>query len=136
MGSLKRSASKGLHASRQGVTELELATQRRAQDHGQLVEFEREAFLSFQGDGRVARERVPDLDQQLAGHRGGGDVAAAFSGEEFPAPLAQERGTAAAQDGLSALDEEMAVSERPLLPTPSLMFLAVPLWRWPGLSPM
>ena len=86
MGKLKCSASKGLHASRQGVTEPELATQRRAQGHGQLVKFESEAFLSFQHDGRVAREQVPDLEQQLAGNSGGGDMAVAFSGEEFPAP--------------------------------------------------
>ena len=72
------------------------------------MEFESEAFLSFQGGGRIAREHVPDLDQQLAGHGGDGDMAAAFSGEEFPAPLAQGCGAAAAQNGLSALGQEMA----------------------------
>ena len=108
IGSLKRSASKGLDASGQGVTKSELAAQGRAQHHGELVEFESEAFVGFQRGGRVAREHVPDLDQEFAGHGGDGDIAVAFSGEEFPAPLAQGRGAAHAQNGLSALDEEMA----------------------------
>ena len=90
IGSLKRSASKRLDASGQGVTKLELAAQRGAQHHGELVEFESEAFVGFQRGGRVAREQVPDLDQEFAGHGGDGDIAVAFSGEEFPAPLAQE----------------------------------------------
>ena len=98
---------KGVKAGRQAVTKPKLATQRRAECRGQLVEFESEAFLGFQGGGRIARQHVPDLDQQLAGHRGDGDIAAAFSGEEFPAPLAQGGAAAATQNGLSALDEQM-----------------------------
>ena len=108
MGSLKGSTSKSAEASGQGVPKSELAAQRHAQHHGQLVEFEREAFVGFQGGGRVAREQVPDLDQEFASHGGDGDIAVAFSGEEFPAPLAQGRGAAHTQNGLSALDEEMA----------------------------
>ena len=108
IGNLKGSASKCADASGQGVTKSELAAQRSAQHHGKLVEFESEAFVGFRGDGRVAREHVPDLDQELAGNGGNGDVAVAFSGEEFPAPLAQGRGAAHAQNGLSPLDEEMA----------------------------
>ena len=72
------------------------------------MEFEGETFVGFQGDGRVAREHVPNLDQEFASHGGNGNVAVAFSGEEFPAPLTQGRGAAHAQNGLSALDEEMA----------------------------
>ena len=67
-----------------------------------------EAFIGFQRGGRVPREQVPDLDQELAGKGSDGDIAVAFSGEEFPAPLAQSCGAAHAQNGLSALDEEMA----------------------------
>jgi hypothetical protein len=47
IGSLKRSASERLDASEQGVTKLELAAQRGAQHHGELVEFESEAFVGF-----------------------------------------------------------------------------------------
>ena len=72
------------------------------------MEFESEAFVGFQRGGRVAREHVPDLDQEFASDGGDGDIAVAFSGEEFPAPLAQGRGAAIAQNGLSALDEKMA----------------------------
>ena len=55
----------------------------------------------------------------------------------FRAPLAQGRGAPHPQNGLGPLDEEMAeVRPRPLLPTPSLIFLSLPLWRWPGLGPM
>ena len=108
IGSLKRSASKCADAIGQGVTKSELVAQWRAQHHGQLVEFESEAFVGFQRSGRVAREHVPDLDQEFAGKGGDGDIAVAFSGEEFPAPLAQGRGAAHAQNGLSPLDEEMA----------------------------
>jgi hypothetical protein len=107
-GGLKGSASKLLDALEQSVAELEFATQGGSEGHGQLVEFESEAFVGFQGGGRVAREHVPDLDQELAGNGGNGDVAVAFSGEEFPAPLAQGSGAAHAQNGLSPLDEEMA----------------------------
>ena len=56
-----------------------------------------DAFLGFQGGGRVAREHVPDLDQELAGQGCDGDIAVAFSGKEFPAPLAQGRGAAHAK---------------------------------------
>ena len=136
IGSLKRSVSKDLDASGQRVTKSELAAQGRTQDHGQLVEFESEAFVGFQRGGRVTREQVPDLDQEFAGHCGDGDIAVAFSSEEFPAPLAQERGAAHAQTSLSALDEEMADVPTASFATPRLMFLPVPLWRWPGLSPM
>ena len=109
IGRLKRSASERLDASGQRVTKSELAAQRRAQHHGQLVEFESEAFVGFQRGGRVAREHVPDLDQEFASNGGDGDIAVAFSGEEFQAPLAQGRGAAIAQTGLtSALDEKMA----------------------------
>jgi hypothetical protein len=63
---------------------------------------------------------VPDLDQEIASHGGDGDIAVAFSGEEFPAPFAPGRGAAIALNGLSALDEEMVgLSPRPFLPTPS-----------------
>ena len=51
---------------------------------------------------------MPDLDQELARHGGDGDIAAAFAGKEFPAPLAQRGGPAHAQNGLRALDEEVA----------------------------
>jgi hypothetical protein len=105
---LKGSASKRVDASGQGVAKLELATPRRAQCQGELVEFESEAFVGFQRGERVTREHVPDLDQELAGKSSDGDIAVAFSGEEFPAPLAQGCGAAHAQNGLSALDEEMA----------------------------
>jgi len=108
IGSLKGSTSKNAGASGQGLTKSELVAQRLAQHYRQLVEFESEAFIGFQGGGRVAREHVPDLHQELAGKGGDGDIAVAFSGEEFPAPLAQGRGAAHAQNGLSALDEEMA----------------------------
>jgi hypothetical protein len=81
---------------------------------------------------RVAREHVPELDQQLAGDGGDADMAAAFSG-----PIGQGRGAPHPQNGLGPLDEEMAeVRPRPLLPRPSLIFLSLPLWRWPGLGPM
>src|ERR1700675_811332 len=105
---LKGSASKLLDALEQSVAELEFAAQGASEAHGQLVEFESEAFVGFQGGGRVAREHVPDLNQELAGHSGDGDIAVAFSGEEFPAPLAQGCGAAHAQNGVSALNEEMA----------------------------
>ena len=96
-----------LMQSEQGVTKSELVAQRLAQGHGQLVEFESEAFVGFQRGGRVAREHVPDLHQELASEGGDGDIAVAFSSEEFPAPLAQGCGAAHAQKGLSTLDEEM-----------------------------
>ena len=104
IGSLKGSASKGLDAIGQGVAKSELAAQWRAQHHGELVEFESEAFVGFQRGGRIAREHVPDLDQEFAGH-GGDGTSVAFSGE---VPLAQDGGGAHAQNGLSPLDEEMA----------------------------
>ena len=105
---LKSSAPKLLDALEQSVAELEFGAQGASEAHGQLVEFESEAFVGFQGGGRVAREDVPDLDQELAGHSGDGDIAVAFSGEEFPPPLAQGCGAAHAQNGVSALNEEMA----------------------------
>jgi hypothetical protein len=107
-GGLKSSASKLLDALEQTVAELEFVTQGGSEGDGQLVEFKSKAFAGFQGGGRVTREHVPDLDQQLAGNGGNGNVAVAFSGEEFPAPLAESCGAAHAQNGLSPLDEEMA----------------------------
>ena len=108
LGGLKGSASKLFDALEQSVPELEFAAQGGSDGDGQLVEFESETFVGFQRGGRVSREHVPNLDQEFAGHGGNGDIAVAFSGEEFPARLAQGCGAAHAQNGLSALDEEMA----------------------------
>ena len=55
----------------------------------------------------------------------------------FRAPLAQGRGAPHPHNGLGPRDEEMAEDRpRPHLPTPSVIFLSLPLWRWPGLGPM
>jgi hypothetical protein len=98
LGGLKGSASKLFDALEQSVPELEFAAQGGSDGDGQLVEFESETFVGFQGGERVSREHVPNLDQEFAGHGGNGDIAVAFSGEEFPAPLAQGCGAAHAQN--------------------------------------
>ena len=85
-GSLKGPTSKNAGASGQGLTKSELVAQRLAQHYRQLVEFESEAFIGFQGGERVARKHVPDLHQELAGKGGDGDIAVAFSGEEAKGP--------------------------------------------------
>ena len=78
------------------------------ENDGEFVELGGETFVGFETCGRVAHQKVPDLDNHFAGNGDDGDVALTFAGEEFPAPL-PERGLAAhAQDGVGTLDEEVA----------------------------
>ncbi len=79
-----------------------------AENVGEFVELDGEAFVGFEACGRVAHQKVPDLGNHRAGDGDDGDVALAFAGEEFPAPW-PERGLAAhAQNGVGTLNEEVA----------------------------
>jgi hypothetical protein len=92
----------------QGFPESDSGSQSRAKGDGKFLEFDAEACVGFQSEWRVSLEQVPDLNEKFASDGCDGDIAIAFAGEKFPAPLTERRIAAAAQDGVGSLDEEVA----------------------------
>ena len=58
----------------QGGAESDFGAQGGAEGDGEFLEFETEAGVGFEGEGRVAVEEVPDLDEEFACDPGDGDV--------------------------------------------------------------
>ena len=85
---MKGSSSQFLDALGDGVAKVMLVAQGGAQSNGKFVEFVSEAFFGFLEGGRIASECVPGLDEEFTRDGGDGYVAAAFAGQEFPAPFA------------------------------------------------
>jgi hypothetical protein len=78
-----------------------------AENDGESLELEDEAFVGLHDFGRIAAEDVPDLHEQLPGHGRHRDIAVAFAGEKFPAPLAQLGVASHPQYGMSSLHEKV-----------------------------